>query len=38
VVAGGVGPPQQRDDGFSVRRVEIAQRHHVHDGQRNPVP
>jgi hypothetical protein len=38
VVVGGVGPPEQRGDGVTARGVELVQRHHVHGGQRNPVP
>jgi hypothetical protein len=37
VVVGHVGPIEQRGDGFPALGVEIAQRHHVHEGQRNPV-
>jgi hypothetical protein len=37
VVVGSVGASEQRRHRFSARGVELAQRHHVHGGQRNPV-
>jgi hypothetical protein len=38
MVVGRFGSVHQGEEGLAARGVELAQRHDVHDGQRNPVP